>query len=207
MPDIHEQGDRLDSVRPCSHCQGLGEVDPAEFIDENDLEAIRKELVACLADEGDYGLTSQQRSRRIRMASRVIWLANRVVWLENHENVKTEDDARYEAIRLAKAQEIVDAKVEAGELVRLTGGRVVAAYDYDPAKHGLAIGAAVQAEADAGLMWPGLGLDGVALGHCAACEHQGVTCPGPFYSVQLTDPNGEQLDPMTYAEHELIGGH
>lgn len=76
--------------RTCKHCDGLGEVDPTDIVDENDLEAVRKELIDSVTSEGDYGLTSQQRSQRIRMASRIIWLANRIVWLENHENLKAE---------------------------------------------------------------------------------------------------------------------
>jgi len=78
------------TMRTCKHCDGLGEVDPTDVVDENDLEAVLKELIDSVTSGGAYGLTSPLRSRRIRMASRVIWLANRIVWLENLEYLKAE---------------------------------------------------------------------------------------------------------------------
>lgn len=77
-------------LRTCKHCDGLGEVDPTDIVDENDLEAVLKELIDSVTSAGAYGLASPLRSRRIRMASRVIWLANRIVWLENVENLRAE---------------------------------------------------------------------------------------------------------------------
>lgn len=84
--------------RTCSYCEGLGEVDPTDTVDENDLEVVLKELRNSVADGGQYGLNSPRRGMRVRAASRIVWLANRVIWLENCETVKAEDDARYAAL-------------------------------------------------------------------------------------------------------------
>lgn len=81
------------TYRTCKHCDGLGEVDPTDIVDENDLDAVRKELMETVLDGGAYGIFGELRGHRIHMASRVIWLANRIVWLENLVNLRAEEEA------------------------------------------------------------------------------------------------------------------
>ncbi|WP_030437380.1 hypothetical protein [Actinoplanes subtropicus] len=127
MTDIQETED-------CKHCQGLG-TKPTDIVDEDDFEAVLAELKSEINGEGPYSVRSELPSRRLRAASRIIWLANRIVWLDHLPYLRDEEEQR-RADRVAIAQDVIDAKVEAGVLVRLPNGRIVASSEYDAAVHG-----------------------------------------------------------------------
>lgn len=135
----------------CKSCDGLGEVDPSDRLDVDDLDALRKELTETVTmDSGSTGLLSTRRGERIRTTARIAWLASRIGWLEACEVSQADDEARWAAMRLAKvngkpaisreafdyAHAFVDAKVADGVLVRLTRGGLVPTAEYDPEKHG-----------------------------------------------------------------------
>lgn len=135
----------------CRSCEGLGEVDPDDKLDVDDLAALRKELTDTVTmDSEATGLSSARRGERIRTAARIAWLASRIGWLEACEVIKADDEAKWAAkqpIRvdgklaipqeaLDEAHAFVEAKVASGGLVRMAGGGLIESSQYDPTLHG-----------------------------------------------------------------------
>ena len=98
-------------------------------LDMDSIASLKQEIRDIALAKGEYGsLDAADPLDRISTLSRLATWAGRMLWLETAQ-VKAQ--ARTQA-----AQEAIQAKVDAGELVRLTGGRIIEADKYDPAVHG-----------------------------------------------------------------------
>lgn len=133
----------------CKSCEGLGEVDPSEKLDVDDLDALRKELTETVTmDSGSTGLLSTRRGERIRTTARIAWLASRIGWLEACEVSRADDEIRYAQMAKASAEKRAAAERAAweaehegpdGDYFALDGDRAVKRSEYDPAVHGPAM--------------------------------------------------------------------
>jgi len=97
----------------CRNCHGTGEIDPTENLDMDSLDAVLTELIDTVTDTSDYGLRSPNRYDRMRQLARISFLASRAAWLEACDMKRADQITK----------RLIDEKIAAGELIRLTGGR------------------------------------------------------------------------------------
>lgn len=65
----------------CKHCAGTGEIEAADHLDLDSIDAVRGELIYVVT-QTTYGITSGNRIDRMTALGRIGFLASRLVWLE-----------------------------------------------------------------------------------------------------------------------------
>lgn len=101
-------------------------------LDLDSKEAMLDELAYIINDVSEYGIRGVGRGDRLVYLARVSFLASRIAWLESVPISMDELDAR---ARKAAAKMALNRKVAAAELIRLEGGNVIEAENFDPAVH------------------------------------------------------------------------